>query len=295
MDTCLLGKIAFITGAGYCQVNADGALDGHAPNMGVAIAQRLAKMGAVVVATDINEEAAKKTVETLTRYDSNPPHSAMKLDVTKADEIQSVMNKIQEEYKKMVDTLIGDHPYLDPNMEETILAAQQEAVLQKDTAAREYAKEANRLDILAGKVADRHERTRTVSRIVMLGFYLIVLVVAVFLLIRKDVAVSVTYILMGSILIVDGVMNIIFATSAKKKGVYRLYLFSVILSVISVGLGLLFIIFSRKAGILAMQVTSALMIVKSIGDFFVAFRNKAVLSSLSDTVTQIRRQGKENE
>ncbi len=98
MDTCLLGKIAFITGAGYCQVNADGALDGHAPNMGVAIAQRLAKMGAVIVATDINEPAAQKTIETLTRYESNPPHSAMKLDVTKADDIQAVLKKIIEQY-----------------------------------------------------------------------------------------------------------------------------------------------------------------------------------------------------
>lgn len=98
MEKNLLGKIAFITGAGYGQVNADGALDGHAPNMGVAIAQRLAKMGAVVVVTDINEEAAKKTVGTLQRYDGNLPHTAMKMDVTKADEIKTVLNRIHEQY-----------------------------------------------------------------------------------------------------------------------------------------------------------------------------------------------------
>ena len=98
MDTPLLGKIAFITGAGYSQVTADGALDGHAPNMGTAIAQRLAKMGAVIVATDINEEAARQTVETLPCYEGNPPHTAMKLDVTNAEEIRDVLNKIQEQY-----------------------------------------------------------------------------------------------------------------------------------------------------------------------------------------------------
>ncbi len=98
MDKSLLGKVALITGSGYCQVNADGALDGHAPNMGVAIAQRLARMGAVVVATDIDEAAAQRTVETLARCPDNPPHAAMKLDVTKADEIQAVLNGIQERY-----------------------------------------------------------------------------------------------------------------------------------------------------------------------------------------------------
>ena len=45
METPILGKVAFITGAGYgvgCDPKAQGE---HAPNMGAAIAQRLAKMG----------------------------------------------------------------------------------------------------------------------------------------------------------------------------------------------------------------------------------------------------------
>ncbi len=98
MEETLLGKVAFITGAGYGEASADGALDGHAPNMGVAIAQCLAQMGAVVVATDINGEAVGKTIETLQKRDGNPPHAAMKLDVTKADEIRTILNRIHEQY-----------------------------------------------------------------------------------------------------------------------------------------------------------------------------------------------------
>ena len=98
MEKTLIGKVALITGAGWCQVNADGALDDHAPNMGVAIAQRLARMGAVVVATDISEAAAQKTVETLPRCEGNPPHAAMKLDVTRADEIQVVLKSVTDRY-----------------------------------------------------------------------------------------------------------------------------------------------------------------------------------------------------
>ena len=98
MEKTLSGKVALITGAGYCRVNADGALDGHAPNMGVAIAQRLARMGAVIVATDINESAARETVETLPRFDGNPPHSAFGLDVTQAESIRAVLDEIHGRY-----------------------------------------------------------------------------------------------------------------------------------------------------------------------------------------------------
>ncbi len=98
MDTPLFGKISLITGAGFSRINSDGALDGHAPNMGVAIAQRLAGMGAVIVATDINGDAARQTVDTLPRHEGLPPHTAMKLDVTRADDIQRALNEIQDRY-----------------------------------------------------------------------------------------------------------------------------------------------------------------------------------------------------
>ena len=98
MNTPILGKVALITGAGFGNVNADGALEGHAPSMGVAIAQKLANMGAVVIATDIIEEAAQKTISTLVSYPENPAHMALKLDVTKADDIKAALEKIHETY-----------------------------------------------------------------------------------------------------------------------------------------------------------------------------------------------------
>ncbi len=98
MERSLLGKIALITGAGYSEVTSDGAASGHAPTSGVAIAERLAKMGAVVVATDINEAALQKTLDLLVHYEENPPHMAMKMDVTKDAEIKSVLETIQTQY-----------------------------------------------------------------------------------------------------------------------------------------------------------------------------------------------------
>ena len=101
MDTPILGKVAFITGAGYgagCDPKNQGE---HAPNMGAAIAQRLAKMGAVVIATDVNEEAAETTVSTIATYPGNPEHFAYRLDVTDKGEIEDVLAKVKEKYGRL--------------------------------------------------------------------------------------------------------------------------------------------------------------------------------------------------
>jgi len=99
MDTPIMGKIAFITGAGYGRVTQPN--EGHAPNMGSAIAQRLAKMGAVVVATDINGEAAAETVKTLTTYPGNPAHMAISVDVTDRKSIDAALAKVHEVYGRL--------------------------------------------------------------------------------------------------------------------------------------------------------------------------------------------------
>lgn len=99
MEKSILGKVAFITGAGYGSItdkNSD-----HAPNMGAAIAQRLAKMGAIVVATDINEDAAKMTVQTLTTYSENMPHMAIKVDVTDRASIDEALELVHKTYGRL--------------------------------------------------------------------------------------------------------------------------------------------------------------------------------------------------
>ena len=99
MDTPIMGKIAFITGAGYGRVTEPNAA--HAPNMGTAIAQKLAEMGAVVVATDINAEAAKTTVGTLKTYAGNPAHMALTVDVTDRASIDAAVKKTVETYGRL--------------------------------------------------------------------------------------------------------------------------------------------------------------------------------------------------
>lgn len=100
METPILGQVAFITGAGYGDKNY-AAASGHAPNMGSAIAQRLAKMGAVIVATDINGAAAKETLATLATYPGNPAHTSFALDVTDRAAIDKVLKEVYKIYGRL--------------------------------------------------------------------------------------------------------------------------------------------------------------------------------------------------
>ncbi len=171
-----------------------------------------------------------------------------------------------------------------------------EGILKADPAVLEYAEEANRrMDALAVTVEDIRKKTHAFSRGVMLAFYLAVLAVSVFLFIRRDVAVYINHVIIGAILIVDGVLSVISATSAKKESVYKFYVFSVVVSAVSIAIGVLFIVLSRETGLIAMQAVSVILILKSLAGFFVAFRNREVISSVADTIQKIKAQNKKTE
>jgi acetoin reductase-like protein len=75
----LKGKLALVTGAGA--------------GIGKAISTRLAEEGVNLVATDVNPDTAKGTADELQRK-FGVKTSSMKLDVTSADEVESVVESI---------------------------------------------------------------------------------------------------------------------------------------------------------------------------------------------------------
>ncbi|MBR3276394.1 MAG: SDR family oxidoreductase [Eubacterium sp.] len=77
-------QVALVTGAGS--------------GIGRAIAEKFAVLGASVIVTDMNEEAAKETVCLLANPTGNQKHTFMVLDVTSKASIAAVMEKVKEEY-----------------------------------------------------------------------------------------------------------------------------------------------------------------------------------------------------
>ena len=182
--------------------------------------------------------------------------------------------------------------YFEGKREDTV---KQEKMFKTDVSHGFAEKSNQRMDRFAGRVSEKHTQAGSVSRVLMLIFYLLILAASVFLFTRNDVAVYINHFIIGSILTVDGVLRLICTVPVKAEPAFRYRAFHTVLSVISVILGLLFVFLPTNTGLLALQIVSVLMIVKSVGEFIVAFRNREILSSVTDTLTQIKQQRAEPE
>ncbi len=79
------GKIVVITGAGA--------------GIGKALCEQLAQQGATVIATDINMNDCQAVVDNINKNSSNA--QALKLDVSNAQEVQNLIDKVVNDYKNI--------------------------------------------------------------------------------------------------------------------------------------------------------------------------------------------------
>lgn len=84
MEKSISNKVVFLTGGGS--------------GIGRALALKMAEMGASVIVTDINLDAAKETVGLLDSSLATQNHSAVKMDVTNSENVDQVMKECHEQY-----------------------------------------------------------------------------------------------------------------------------------------------------------------------------------------------------
>lgn len=151
----------------------------------------------------------------------------------------------------------------------------EQEILPEDSVMKEYtANSGKRKEALGKRVLDIHERSQNVSRIVMAVFYAVVLAVAVILLIDREAAVHLNHIIVGLLLIADGVLSIISAVSANDRSAYKNYRLSIALAICSIILGALYIVASAQTAVIVKRILGAALILKAIGEFVVAYRNR---------------------
>ncbi|KAK9888169.1 hypothetical protein WA026_000438 [Henosepilachna vigintioctopunctata] len=80
----LIGRTAFVTGAGS--------------GIGRATCQVLARDGANIIAADVNEANARKTIELIDKSESK--NLSIAIDVSKSSNVKHVLDKVLETYKK---------------------------------------------------------------------------------------------------------------------------------------------------------------------------------------------------
>lgn len=81
MSNLLLGRVALVTGGGS--------------GIGRAVSLTFAKEGAIVIATDINEDAAQQTLQNLP---DSGKHFAAAVDVSNGESVQNLLLRVKQDY-----------------------------------------------------------------------------------------------------------------------------------------------------------------------------------------------------
>ena len=107
----------------------------------------------------------------------------------------------------------------------------------------------------------------------------------------QSIFVNIVQVVFGALLIADGISSVITVTAAYNSNVpAKNKTVSLILGIFTIALGIVFVLLPANSAALVYQIIGALLIIKAIGEFFVMIRNRELLSSVKETIHQIKEQ-----
>ncbi len=163
--------------------------------------------------------------------------------------------------------------------------SQNEKIGKKMSASASKARWDKRMQMLT----ERHERKPKAGKVVMCIFYIILLAAAAMLFIWPDATISTVHIILGALLIFDGGSGIWGVISARKSGIpLKGQLASVLLNLLSVAIGAVFIFLSDDTADFTMVLCGIVLVVKALSDLFIMIRNKELISTVKDTLNEIK-------
>jgi uncharacterized membrane protein HdeD (DUF308 family) len=138
-------------------------------------------------------------------------------------------------------------------------------------------------------LTERHEKSAKAGKVVMCIFYIILLAAAIMLFVWPDATISTVHIILGALLVFDGVSGIWGVISTRNSGIpMKGQLASVLLNVLSVILGIVFIILSDDTADFTMVLCGIVLVIKALSDLIIMIRNKELISTVKNTVNEIK-------
>ena len=184
----------------------------------------------------------------------------------------------------VLDTIKGNK---EPAMQSQELTSIDKVIEQKTKESNDRWDE--RMRILARILAENQTKESKVPEIVMLIFYIIVLIGAVVLFFQSDITIGAIHVIIGLMLIVDGVSTIASINTARKNGIpMKDEKLNFIVSIISVVVGIAFIVFCRASADMAMRISGIILTAKGVTDLIILLRNREFVFSIKDTLRQIK-------
>lgn len=141
------------------------------------------------------------------------------------------------------------------------------------------------------KLNERHNKQTQASKFVMIVFYIILLASTVVLFAWPDDAISLVHIIFGAMLIFDGASGVWGIIVAKRSGIpMKGQWASFFLNLLSVVIGVVFIILSNDSADFTMMLCGIVLVVKALSDLFIMIRNHELISTVKNTVNEIKNQ-----
>ena len=141
------------------------------------------------------------------------------------------------------------------------------------------------------KVTEKQKKSGTLGKTALLIFYTLLLLLAICMFLWQSIFVNIVQVVFGALLIADGISSVITVTAAYNSNVpAKNKTVSLILGIFTIALGIVFVLLPANSAALVYQIIGALLIIKAIGEFFVMIRNRELLSSVKETIHQIKEQ-----
>lgn len=171
-------------------------------------------------------------------------------------------------------------------------SAKEQELLSNSKLIGERIKDSNtRFDERAKKLYEKHKNRPEPGKIVLFVTYSLLLAFAIAIFIWRKDFVDFVQIIFGGLLIVDGISGITtFAAAVKSKLKMKGMVLSLIISIFTILLGVVFIVMPRDTAPIVYRITGMMIIAKAVVDFVVMIRNREVISSVKDTLSQIKKQ-----
>ena len=169
-------------------------------------------------------------------------------------------------------------------------AVQHQELFTKSKVVDKHTRVSNeRLNKRIEQLSERQEKIRARSRTVLLILYAFLFALSVFLFIQRTVTVYIIHILFGLLLIFDGATGLISIIAAMRSGLpVKNKVVSLILSSVTLAVGLMYIVFSWNTAVVGIRVGGILLIVKAVIEYIIMIRNREVSLSVKDTLKEIK-------
>lgn len=173
-------------------------------------------------------------------------------------------------------------------------AARGQSLFSKDKTLSEHTKASNdRLDERVWKYSEKEKEKKKTSagKIALMITYILLMALSVVIFIWRANFVNIVQIIIGALLIADGISSLVTVAAAYKSGLpMKNKVVSMVLGIFTIGLGVTFILVPADTSALVYRITGALLIVKAVSEFIVMIRNREIISSVKDTIIQIKEQ-----